>query len=652
MNATSLSAADIGKTTTLSQGGAAGVQASDDGAESGGFLSVLGEVFAGEQAGSDAAQAVEAETEGVAGTDESLISEGVVKAAGELQVDAELMAALAEEEVVDELVSAAKVGADSSESTASQAMQEGSTLLGRLDEANQTLHPVSGNALPRTSAVTDNAHASPSRELLMQEPQLMARAGMEVLSDAEQEQAVNQAVLSKYITSGDKIAASSAPLTTESLLLSDTEAEAGQALAAAGQAVTDGELSGESVPLSDEAALTAPGQAIASTAGSESMASQGAAIAAELSADSAEQTNPAGDNQLVWGAVKTASAAGVSSALGQQVTDLPKPDSAVSAWQGGEALTPEQLTQLSEETGLTESQLLAAMPINWAVEPVLKGAEQAKAHTVTSVQGLSQQQLQQFQQAQHQQTMQTAQGAERIQTQQAHSSPELAAMVAQHTHQTVMPQAVKNAAATNGVLSSKALAAAGLGGAATTVGKKAQGESDLAQQLTSAAGQQGLQSTPARSELGQVTAQTPLQMVRDSAGDQLAERVQMMLSKNLRNVDIRLDPPELGRMQIRMSMNGDMASVQFTVNNPQAREMIEHAMPRLRDMLAQQGLQLADSSVHQQSSGEQRGYAAGDGNGHAGGSDGRTANEGGNLDESINLDVNIAAKDDGISYYA
>ncbi len=179
-------------------------------------------------------------------------------------------------------------------------------------------------------------------------------------------------------------------------------------------------------------------------------------------------------------------------------------------------------------------------------------------------------------------------------------------------------------------------------------------ESALSQQLSGLASQQGgAQQAQLKTDMQQAVAQSPLQLNREAAGEKLSEQVQMMMSKNLKNIDIRLDPPELGRMQIRMTMNNDIASVQFTVSNPQARDLVEQAMPRLREMLAQQGVQLSDSSVHQQSAGQQQQYAAGNGSG--GSEDGRGGNltdEGSNLDESINLDLNIAAKDDGISYYA
>ncbi|KYN88159.1 hypothetical protein ATY37_16945 [Vibrio cidicii] len=155
---------------------------------------------------------------------------------------------------------------------------------------------------------------------------------------------------------------------------------------------------------------------------------------------------------------------------------------------------------------------------------------------------------------------------------------------------------------------------------------------------------------------GQVRAeaasQVPMQLTREMASDQVAEKVQMMMSKNLKNLDIRLDPPELGRMQIRMTMNNDLAHVHFTVSNPQAREMIEQTLPRLREMLAQQGMQLADSSVQQQASGQQqRQYSAG-GQGDGQQTSRFASGNDENLEPEMKLDVNVASKRDGISFYA
>ncbi|ANS86060.1 Flagellar hook-length control protein [Vibrio scophthalmi] len=175
-------------------------------------------------------------------------------------------------------------------------------------------------------------------------------------------------------------------------------------------------------------------------------------------------------------------------------------------------------------------------------------------------------------------------------------------------------------------------------------------EAVLAQQLGQTAGAQGL-NNQIRPE--QVAQQPPMPLNREMASEQVAERVQMMLSKNLKNIDIRLDPPELGRMQIRMNMNGDGTNVHFTVANSQARDIVEQAMPRLREMLAQQGLQLGDTSVQQQASGQQQnGYAAANEGGFGQGSSDQHATSEENLEPDVKLDLNVATKRDGISYYA
>ncbi|HDU8572542.1 TPA: flagellar hook-length control protein FliK [Vibrio parahaemolyticus] len=210
--------------------------------------------------------------------------------------------------------------------------------------------------------------------------------------------------------------------------------------------------------------------------------------------------------------------------------------------------------------------------------------------------------------------------------------------------------------AANGEVSHKAINAALSAGALKATASqqdKPESQYGLAGQLQAAAGQQGVAAQQqTRAEAAQ-QAQLPLQLTKELANEQVAEKVQMMMSKNLKNLDIRLDPPELGRMQIRMTMNNDLANVHFTVTNPQARDIIEQTLPRLREMLAQQGMQLADSSVQQQSSGQQQsGYAAAEQNGQ--GTSGRSfsGQSDENFDADVNLDLNVVSKRDGISFYA
>ncbi|MDQ4623251.1 flagellar hook-length control protein FliK [Vibrio cholerae] len=226
--------------------------------------------------------------------------------------------------------------------------------------------------------------------------------------------------------------------------------------------------------------------------------------------------------------------------------------------------------------------------------------------------------------------------------------------------QTVAANPMLNPAATvNPELAASSAMLAALGGRALAGNDERRavsesGQEGLAQQIAAAAGQGTAQNQAlnrAESQLVQTNA-TPVPLNKEMAADQLAERVQMMMSKNLKNIDIRLDPPELGRMHIRMNMQGDGATVHFTVANQHAREALEQTMPRLREMLAQQGVQLGDTSVQQQSAGQQQRYTGQEQSGFGQSARNERLNSEENLDTDIKLDLNVATKRDGISYYA
>lgn len=80
---------------------------------------------------------------------------------------------------------------------------------------------------------------------------------------------------------------------------------------------------------------------------------------------------------------------------------------------------------------------------------------------------------------------------------------------------------------------------------------------------------------------------------------QLAEKVRWMLAGRLTQAEIRLDPPDLGGMQIKIAMQGEAATVNFVVQSQQARDVLDQAVPRLREMLAEKGIELGQSSVQQ-----------------------------------------------------
>lgn len=72
-----------------------------------------------------------------------------------------------------------------------------------------------------------------------------------------------------------------------------------------------------------------------------------------------------------------------------------------------------------------------------------------------------------------------------------------------------------------------------------------------------------------------------------------------MINQGTHHAEIRLDPPELGQMMVRVQVSGEQAQLQFNVSLQQTRDLVEQAMPRLKEMLAESGMQLADSQVSQ-----------------------------------------------------
>ncbi|MBB6523468.1 flagellar hook-length control protein FliK [Pseudoteredinibacter isoporae] len=78
---------------------------------------------------------------------------------------------------------------------------------------------------------------------------------------------------------------------------------------------------------------------------------------------------------------------------------------------------------------------------------------------------------------------------------------------------------------------------------------------------------------------------------------EVAEKVAWFSARNISRAEIRLDPPELGSLQIKIQLNQEQAQV--TINSPHAsvREALDQTSARLREMFQEQGLDLTDVNV-------------------------------------------------------
>ena len=106
--------------------------------------------------------------------------------------------------------------------------------------------------------------------------------------------------------------------------------------------------------------------------------------------------------------------------------------------------------------------------------------------------------------------------------------------------------------------------------------------------------------------------QETISIFRRDFSDAVKDKVMLMISQKLQQFDITLDPPELGNMQVRVNLQGEQATVNFVVQNQQAKESLEQNMHKLKDMLAEQGVDVGDANVEQQSQQSDKEEAAGD----------------------------------------
>lgn len=109
-------------------------------------------------------------------------------------------------------------------------------------------------------------------------------------------------------------------------------------------------------------------------------------------------------------------------------------------------------------------------------------------------------------------------------------------------------------------------------------------------------GQSGLH--PAQSSTAPMPALPVAQTVGAPGwGQEVGNRIVWMASRVESRAELVLTPPHMGRVEVSLTVFGDQASAIFTSANPAVREALEAAMPRLRELLADAGIQLGQAQV-------------------------------------------------------
>ncbi|RBA25798.1 flagellar hook-length control protein FliK [Herminiimonas fonticola] len=77
----------------------------------------------------------------------------------------------------------------------------------------------------------------------------------------------------------------------------------------------------------------------------------------------------------------------------------------------------------------------------------------------------------------------------------------------------------------------------------------------------------------------------------------LGQKVVWMVQGAQQTATLTLNPPDLGPMQVTLNVANNQATANFTAHQPEVRHALEAAMPRLREMLNDAGIQLGQSNV-------------------------------------------------------
>jgi len=77
----------------------------------------------------------------------------------------------------------------------------------------------------------------------------------------------------------------------------------------------------------------------------------------------------------------------------------------------------------------------------------------------------------------------------------------------------------------------------------------------------------------------------------------LGEKIVWMAAGNQQSATLTLNPPNLGPLQVVLNVSNEQATASFYAAQPEVRQALESALPRLREMMQDAGIQLGQANV-------------------------------------------------------
>lgn len=84
--------------------------------------------------------------------------------------------------------------------------------------------------------------------------------------------------------------------------------------------------------------------------------------------------------------------------------------------------------------------------------------------------------------------------------------------------------------------------------------------------------------------------------------NELGNKLNWMATAQRQQADLVLNPPQLGRVEISLTVTGDQATAVFASASAEVRELLEDSLPRLREILSGAGINLGEAEVGAESS--------------------------------------------------
>jgi len=90
----------------------------------------------------------------------------------------------------------------------------------------------------------------------------------------------------------------------------------------------------------------------------------------------------------------------------------------------------------------------------------------------------------------------------------------------------------------------------------------------------------------AASDLAMMTGRLAVPVGNPAWNGVLGQRLQLAMQQQTNSIQIRLDPPELGQLDVQIQVDGSDTQVVFHTEQREVREALERAFPRLHEMLS------------------------------------------------------------------